>query len=123
LGQDQQVVRTDGLARPAEVRPDLGIAPVSLPVQRKDLQARHESWVPRRSRRCLTSTDRENVERGVLDPRSCQRLSAKVDSRKEQAGDDGGGHPIDDQAKWRPPPRVGDEVASVLPEILYAVSY
>jgi hypothetical protein len=36
--------------------------------------------------------------------------------------DDGGDYPIDDHAEGWPPPRIGDEVGAVLPEVFQAVT-
>jgi hypothetical protein len=38
------------------------------------------------------------------------------------ANDDRGHNPVDDHAERRPPSRVGDEVGSVLPEVLESVA-
>ena len=47
---------------------------------------------------------------------------AEVQACGDLADDDRGDDPVDDHAERRPPTRVGDEMASVLPEILESVA-
>ena len=46
----------------------------------------------------------------------------KVHASDDLDGDDRGDYPIDDHAEGRPPPRVRNEVGSVLPEVFEAVT-
>ena len=50
------------------------------------------------------------------------RSLAEVHACCDLANDDGGHDPVDDHAERRPPSRVGDEVGSVLPEVLDSVA-
>ncbi len=50
------------------------------------------------------------------------RALAEVHAGGDLADDDGGDDPVNDHAEGRPPSRVGDEVAAVLPEVLEPVA-
>src|SRR5687767_15847604 len=73
MGCDQQIVRADGLAFPAEVCPNLGIVPVRFLVQRQDLQARQRL------------IDALLEARGALFPGSETELAGNDDARADRS--------------------------------------
>lgn len=47
----------------------------------------------------------------------------KINTSKQEDGDYGGGHQINNKAERRPPPCVHHEVGAVLPQVFDAVGY